>query len=77
MPKFVFSDPVDLNPDDVVSAETTIRAGSIVIFDRRGKNRVVITSLSNEQVRNFSGSKYTVAKGDRPGEIKFSMWKPT
>jgi hypothetical protein len=45
MPQFVFGDPVDLNSEDIVSAETEIRVGSIVVFERRGKNRVVIRTL--------------------------------
>jgi hypothetical protein len=73
----MFSDPVDLNisPDDVVSAESEIRADSVVVFERRGENQVVIRSLSTDQARDYSGSKYTVARGDSPGDIKFSLWR--
>ena len=75
MPQFVFSDPVDLNPEDIVSTETAIRVGSIVVFDRRGKNSVTIKTLPLGEAQGYPGAKYSVAKGDRPGEIKFSRWK--
>jgi hypothetical protein len=75
MPQFVFSDPVDLNPEDVVSAETTIRAGSVVVFERRGKNSVTIKTLHFDEVLGYAGVAYSVAKGENPGEIKFSLFK--
>jgi hypothetical protein len=75
MPKFVFSDPVDLNPEDIVSAETTIRAGSIVVFERRGKNSVVIRTLPIDEARGYAGATYSVAKGNNPGEINFAIFK--
>jgi hypothetical protein len=77
MPQFVFSDPVDLNPEDIVSAETTIRAGSIVVFDRRGRNCVVIRTLLFHEAQGYAGATYTVEKGERPGEIKFSLRNST
>ena len=73
MPQFVFSDPVDLNPEDIVSAETAISVGSIVVFERRGKDRVVIRALPFNEAQEYSGSTYSVAKGERPGDIKFSL----
>jgi hypothetical protein len=75
MPQFVFSDPVDLNPEDIVSAETEIRAGSIVAFERREKNHVVIRTLPVDESRGYVGAAYSVSKGESPGEIKFSLWK--
>jgi hypothetical protein len=75
MPQFVFSDPVDLNPEDVVSAETEIRAGSIVAFERREKNRVVIRTLPFDEAQGYPGAMYSVAKGENPGEIKFAIFK--
>jgi hypothetical protein len=73
MPQFVFSDPVDLNPEDEVSTETAIRVGSIVVFERRGKNNVAIRALSHDEVQGYPEAKYTVAKGDNPGDIRFSL----
>jgi hypothetical protein len=76
MPQFVFSDPVDLTSEDIVSTETQIRAGSIVAFERREKNRVVIRTLPIDEARGYAGATYSVAKGVSPGEIKFSLFKP-
>ncbi len=73
MPKFVFSDPVDLNSEDVVSAETTIRAGSVVAFERRGKNSVVIRTLPLNEAQGYAGAAYSVSRGENPGEIRFSL----
>lgn len=75
MPQFVFSDPVDLNPEDIVSAESEIRTGSIVVFERRGKNSVTIKTLPFDEARGYAGAAYSVAKGENPGEIKFSLVK--
>ena len=75
MPQFVFSDPVDLNPEDIVSTETAIRVGSIVVFERRGKNSVVIRTLSFDAAQRYPGA-YSVTKGERPGDIKFALCKP-
>jgi hypothetical protein len=76
MPQFVFSDPVDLTPEDIVSAETEIRAGSIVAFERRGKDRVVIRTLPFNEAQEYTGDTYAVTKGERPGDIKFSLFRP-
>ena len=76
MPQFVFSDPVDLNPEDEVSVETEIRAGSTVVFERKGKNRVIIRALPSENVHEYAGATYTVGKGEGPGEIIFSLTRP-
>ena len=75
MPKFVFSDPVDLNPEDIVSVESTIRVGSIVVFDRKGNNSVTIKTLPFDEARGYAGAIYSVAKGESPGEVKFSLLK--
>ena len=63
MPQFVFSDPVDLNPEDEVSVETEIRAGSTVVFERKGKNRVIIRALPFNDIQEYGGAIYTVARG--------------
>ena len=73
MPQFVFSDPVDLNPEDEVSVETEIRAGSTVVFERKGKNNVIIRALCSNDLQEYAGATYTVGKGERPGEIMFSL----
>ena len=75
MPQFVFGDPVDMRPEDEVSVETTIRVGSVVVFERRGKNSVAIKALPHDEVLEYPGAKYTVAKGDNPGDIKFSLFR--
>jgi hypothetical protein len=75
MPKFVFSAPVDLTPDDEVSFETEIRVGSVVTIERKGDQSVSIKALSMDEQKKYDGNMFRVAKGDRPGEICFSLWK--
>ena len=57
----------------VVSTETQIRAGSIVVFERKGRNSVVIRTLPLDEAHGYCGAKYSVEKGESLGEIKFSL----
>jgi hypothetical protein len=76
MPRFVFSDPIEITPEDVVSTETEIRVGSVVVFERRTKYEVVFRALSGQELYELPGKKYLVSKGKQSGDIDFSIWKP-
>jgi hypothetical protein len=45
---------VDMHADDMVSVESTIRVGSIVVFERKGENRVVINTLPFNEVLGYA-----------------------
>jgi hypothetical protein len=66
MPRFVSNDPVDLSLDDVVSVESEIRAGSVVVFERRSLNQVAIRDLCSEQIRSYFRYQVHGRKGRSP-----------
>ena len=66
-----FDSPPDLQPGDEVETTTAIRRYDIVCWERVGKHKLIMRSLSPQESAIYKGRKFQVDKGDEPGALKY------
>lgn len=66
-----FNTPPDLQPGDVVETATEIRRNDIVCWERVGKNKLIMRTLSPQEATTYKGRKFIVDRSDESGSIQY------
>jgi len=66
-------EPLPLKEGDNIEVIDDIKRGSVICFHRKDESLIHIRTLTPQDVKNYSGPKFSVDKGSDPGLLKLTF----
>ena len=71
---FESSDQLEIGIGDALDGVTAICRDDIVVLESVDVGKFIIRTLTEDEIRVYTGKKYKVDKGNNHGSIKLELW---